>query len=295
MSQTFTVRTPDGVDLLVRDWPLAAGATCRGSALIVHGVGEHSGRYEHVAACLTEMGLAVRCHDQRGFGQSGGPKGLLPKEDALIYDAKMIYDASAADAASRGDHMPPFLIGHSMGGGVAARAVTGKWITPRGLVLSSPAIEPLLTPVQRALALTANLVAPNLQRPHGIDPETLTHDPDVVAAIRRDPLMHDRVTPRLVVSMINNGKRALGDAPMLRVPTLLLVAGDDKVVVANASRTFAERTPPGTCELHLYDGLFHEVFNERQPDRVRVFGDLRRWVLAQLADRRYHGSSPGDG
>ena len=286
MSQTFTVRTPDGIDLLVRDWPLPVGTPCRGSALVVHGVGEHSDRYNHVALALSGIGLAVRSYDQRGFGRSGGPKGVLPREDTLIYDAKMIYDACATDAASRGDHAPPFLIGHSMGGGVVARAVTGKWITPRGLILSSPAIEPLLTPIERALAHTANLIAPNLQRPQGIKPAVLTHDANVLAAIAQDPWMHDRVTPRLVVSMINNGARALADAPMLRVPTLLLIAGDDKVVVANASRTFAERTPPDTCVLHSYDGLFHEVFNEREPDRSRVLGDLHAWLVAQMAARR---------
>ncbi len=98
------IKTSDGVELFVRDWPVPAGARRRGSALIIHGLGEHSGRYAHVAAALNEIGIAVRGYDQRGFGQSGGPRATIPSLNALLDDAKLVFDAFAAEAQGRGRH-----------------------------------------------------------------------------------------------------------------------------------------------------------------------------------------------
>ena len=109
------MRTEDGIDLFVRDWPPAAGVRRRGAALIIHGLGEHSGRYEHVAAALNEIGIAVRSYDHRGFGQSGGPRAVIPTDTAYLDDAKIVFDAFVAESRAAGDSDWPFLIGHSMG------------------------------------------------------------------------------------------------------------------------------------------------------------------------------------
>lgn len=272
------MKAADGTELFVRDWPVPKGTRRRGSALIVHGLGEHSGRYAHVAAALNRIGIAVRGYDHRGFGRSGGPRGAIPSLNALVDDAKLVFDALAAEAKAAGDSAPPFLIGHSMGGAIAARAVTGGWIKPRGLVLSSPALKTRMPGHLRILIAIASRLAPNLAQPHGLPLPKISHDPQVYAEAQRDPLCHDRATPRLVTFILDAGAQARRDAARLDVPALLLVAGDDRLVDAEGSREFAAAVPPGLCSLHWYDGLWHELFNEREPDRARVLADLSGWI-----------------
>jgi alpha-beta hydrolase superfamily lysophospholipase len=276
------MRTEDGVELFVRDWPVSAGVRRRGAALIVHGLSEHCGRYAHVAAALNERGVAVRGYDQRGFGQSRGPRATIPYRNALVDDAKLVFDQLAAEARAAGDRAPPFLIGHSMGGAVAARAVTGGWVRPRGLVLSSPALATGLNALKKLGIRLGSLIVPNLIQPHGLPLDKISHDPQVVAEARADPLNHDRITPRLAAFIIDAGDRARAAAAKLETPTLLLVAGDDRLVDARGSREFAQAAPAGRATLHWYDGLYHEVFNEREPDRTKVLGDLKAWVGSLL-------------
>ncbi len=270
----MSARTADGVELFVREWPAARR---RGSLLLVHGLGEHSGRYAHVAAVLNEAGLHVRAYDQRGFGRSGGARATLPHPDALVDDAAAMFDALAAEARDAGEP-PPFLLGHSMGGLVAARAVTGGRIAPRGLVLSSPALALRLAKAQRlGVRLGARLV-PNLRVPHGLPLDRLSHDPRVLAEVRADPLAHSRATPRLVGFMLDAAAAVRRDVVRLRVPTLLLVAGDDSLVDPRGSRDFADAAPAGVVTVRWFDALYHETFNEREPDRSEVLEVLRRWV-----------------
>jgi len=118
--------------------------------------------------------------------------------------------------------------------------------------------------------------------PNGLPVDKISHDPEVVAAYKADPDVHDRLTARLFDFLVDAGKRAREDAPRLTVPTLGLVAGADSLVAARGSREFFDRLPPGVGTLHWYDGLYHEIFNEREPDRSRVLTDLRTWLKAQL-------------
>jgi len=276
------IKTPDGVELFVRAWPLPAGARRRGSALIIHGLGEHSGRYGHVAAALNDIGVAVRGYDHRGFGQSGGPQATIPSLNALVDDAKIVFDAFAAEAKAAGDPAPPFLLGHSMGGAIAARAVTGGWIRPRGLVLSSPALKLRMPAIMRLFVAVGSWITPNLVQPHGLPLDKISHDPRVLAEAAADPLCHDKATPRLIAFILDAGECALRDAAKLDVPTLLLVAGEDRLVDPQGSREFAAALPPGHGTLHWYAPLWHEVFNEREPDRSRVLGDLQGWIASLL-------------
>ncbi len=273
------MRTADGVELFVRDWPAARR---RGSTLIIHGLGEHSGRYAHVAAALNEIGVSVRGYDQRGFGQSGGPRATIPYANALVDDAKLVFDQFTDEVRAAGDATPPFLIGHSMGGAIAARAVTGGWIKPRGLVLSSPALRSGLKGLALLGVRLGALLVPNLIRPHGLPLDKISHDPAVLADAKADPLNHDQATPRLIAFIVDAGNKARAAAGTLEVPTLLLVAGADRLVAAYGSREFADATPPGRVTLHWFDGLYHEVMNEREPDRSRVLASLCMWMTKIL-------------
>ena len=252
---------------------MPGGTATRGSLLIVHGLGEHSGRYGRLGADLAALGYAVRSYDLRGHGASPGPRGGVATDGEPLEDLR---EAFAAPAGER----PPFLLGHSMGGAIAARAVTDGLVAPRGLILSSPALRLLMTRAQLGLLAAALRVAPDRAVPNRLPLARLSHDPAVVAAYRADPAVHDRITPQLTRFLIDAGAAARRDAARCRVPTLLLVAGQDGLVDARGAREFAAALAPGVGTLRVYDDLYHELFNEREPGRGRVLADLAQWLAA---------------
>lgn len=268
--QAFTITASDGTTLALRSWP-APGRAPRGTVLIVHGLGEHSGRYAHVAAALREWGWAVVSYDHRGHGISGGARGVLRAPDDLITDL-----ATIVDTVRPADGTPLLLLGHSMGGLVVARFVADAVRPVDGLVMSSPALAGRLTSWQRIQLNLALAVAPNLAIPNGFDPRVISHDPAVVRAYREDPLVHDRVSGKLVKSILDSGAHVLARAVKWVVPTLLLWAGDDLIVSALGSAEFARRAPAATLEAHPFSAFYHEIFNEVEP--APVFEALRRWL-----------------
>lgn len=280
-STTFWMSTGDNVRLLGRRWSVAPGGR-RASALLIHGLGEHSGRYDEVAGVMNAVGIEVVSYDQRGFGQSEGPKGRLPNSSALLEDAAMVFALVGKDTAAGS---PPLLVGHSMGGAIAALAVATGAIVPRGLVLSSPAFKTRVNVAEEAALRLTLRVFPDLPLDSHIRPGQLTRDESVQASIKADRLMHTTVSPRLVISIIDQGAAALAAASNVRVPTLVLLAGDDRIVHSEASRQFAAAMPEGRITLHEFPGLFHEVFHERLVDRTVVLTILRDWLDAMVNGR----------
>jgi alpha-beta hydrolase superfamily lysophospholipase len=272
------LRTADGIELFLRTWPVPDGTARAGSLLLVHGLGEHCHRYEHVAEAIAALGLEVHAYDHRGHGRSGGARGVIPPGEALVDDLRVVVRHVAADGGE-----PPFLLGHSMGGTVAARAATAGVVTPRGLILSSPGLRIPLSRAQRVQLAIGRRLAPDRAVASGLPAEAVSRDAAVVAAYRADEHVHDRISPRLLDFMQQAGSASIRDAHRVTVATLLLVAGADRLVDPAASRAFFDGLPPGAGTLRVYDDLFHEVFNEREPDRTRVLSDLADWLRAQLA------------
>jgi alpha-beta hydrolase superfamily lysophospholipase len=274
-----TLHTADGLALQVRDWPVAQP---RGTVLLVHGLGEHIGRYLHVAAALNGWGWNVVGYDQRGHGASPGPRGRLPNADDLLADLGRMVQAT------RLAHTGPLvLLGHSLGGLVAARYVAegvgdapaAAWHEPvDALVLSSPALDPGMNAGQRLLLALLAPIAPHLAVSNGLDPAWISRDPAVVSAYVADPLVHDRVAPRLVRFIVDAGDLVRARAARWRVPTLLLWAGSDRCVAPAGSVAFAAAAPRATVTARAFDPLFHEIFNE--PEKHEVFGALRDWLGA---------------
>ena len=274
-----TLRLPDGTVTFVRDWHPAEGVARHGSILLVHGLGEHSGRYGHVAQRLCALGLDVRGYDLRGHGRSEGTRGWVPRSDTLLADLRCVFD----DFEQRGDGMPPLLLGHSLGGTVAAMATAGGWVAPRALILSSPALALHVSRPQSAAIAVARRLIPGLPLPNRLPTDKLSHDEREVAAYRADPLVHDRITPRLYGFLADAGVAVRRKPARLTVPTLLLAAGDDGLVDARGSRELAAALSPAVGEARFYDGLYHELFNEREPDRTRVLDDLAAWIELLLS------------
>lgn len=275
---TLTAYTAsDGENLAVYDWPLADARPQRGTVLLVHGLGEYAGRYHAVAHHLNAWGFAVRAYDQYGHGQSGGPRGGLNHDMRLLDDLADMVDATRARTP---EGLPLVLLGHSMGGLVAARFVAMHLRPVDALVLSSPALDPGLNAVQKVLLATLPGVAPNLRISNGLDAQYLSHDPTVVTAYQADPLCHDRISARLARFIADGGPATVARAAHWGVPTLLMWAGDDRLVQPAGSAAFAAAAPRGVVESRCFESLWHELFNEQ--DAAPVFAALRQWLDARF-------------
>lgn len=270
----FTLR--DGLNIALYDWPLPSRRRPRGVVLIVHGLGEHAWRYDTLAQRLNGWGFAVRAYDQRGHGDSGGLRGVLPHEDVLLEDLQEVLDDTRKHIAQPWA-CPLILLGHSMGGLVAATAVLRGLAPPvDALVLSSPALDAGIGTLQKLLIGLLYRWAPNLTLSNGLDPRLISHDPVVVQAYRKDRLVHDRISARLARFIDANGPRVLAAAPDWRVPTLLLYAGDDRLVRPEGSRVFAERAPQTVVTSQCLQGQYHEIFNEADPSAA--YAALKAWL-----------------
>lgn len=272
--------TADGCRLQLHRWPIAGEA--HGTVQIVHGLGEHMGRYAGVAAALNAAGWHVVGHDHRGHGRSEGAHGAVPSGPGLLGDLAQVMDRLRGP----GKHV---LLGHSMGGLVAARfvaealqAVPAPWCRlVDGLVLSSPALDAGLGPVQKLLLAVLGPLAPDLRVSNGLKSEWVSRDPELVRRYDADPLVHDRITPRLVRFIVDSGVFVRQRAHAWRVPTLLLWAGADRCVAPAGSVAFAVAAPAAVLTAQEFPGLYHELFNE--PEREEVLGHLTRWLALRAA------------
>ena len=266
-----------GESLALHDWPLSAGWPIRGVVLLVHGLGEHVGRYVHVADRLNQWGFSVRGYDQYGHGESAGLRGELPTDDKLLDDLATVIDDTRA---RMDDRLPLILLGHSMGGLVAAQLVSLKLRRVDALVLSSPAFDLGLSVMQKALMSSLYRIAPGARVGNGVEPRYLSHDLAMVDAYRADRLVHDRISARLAHFIDSAGAAVLKRAPRWKVPTLLLYAGQDMVVRPAGSHAFASAAPPEWVTAHAYPMHYHELFNEL--DSAPVFEVLREWLVQRF-------------
>jgi alpha-beta hydrolase superfamily lysophospholipase len=253
----------------------------RGTVLIVHGLGEHCGRYEEVAERIHRWQWNVLSFDLRGHGRSEGRRGGLQRPDDLLVDL-----ASVVDIARRSSTGPLILLGHSLGGLIAARFVAellasapAAWSRPlEGLVLSSPALDPGLNLGQKLMLALVGRALPNLAVNNGLRPQWLSRDPQVVRDYIDDPLVHDRVTGRLARFIVDSGQHVLDRASAWRLPTLLVYSGRDRCVSPAGSVAFAKAAPP-IVSCHAFPQLAHEVFFE--PEKEQLFALLEAWLVGR--------------
>jgi alpha-beta hydrolase superfamily lysophospholipase len=253
-TQTF-ITMRDGAHLALHRW-MPAGIP-RGTVVIAHGLGEHAGRYAQLAGDLTADGWTVVAPDHRGHGLTPGRPGVLPAATGIRDDLLAIVAAERAASAA-----PVVLLGHSMGGAMAAWAIAHDPAAADGLVLSSPALRTDLSAVQRVLMATVGRAAPDLAVGNGLDANFISHDPAVVSAYRNDPLVHDRVSPRLAQAIITAGEVSRAAASRWTTPTLLLFAGTDNLVNSSGSMEFAQAAPAALVTWQRFEQLYHEIFNE---------------------------------
>ncbi|TAG27793.1 MAG: alpha/beta hydrolase [Burkholderiales bacterium] len=266
----------DGENIAIHDWPLPERwpeEAIAGTAIIVHGLGEHAFRYANVAQRLNMAGYRVRAYDQYGHGESGGSRGGLPTEMRLVDDLADVVDDTRR--TMRPGHKL-VLIGHSMGGVVVASFVRQQLRPVDGIILSSPALDPGLSAIQKFLLATLPRIAPNLRVDNGLKIDMLSRDSNEVDAYRNDKFVHHKVSARLARFIAEEGARCIAAAPQWFTPTLLLYAGADALVSPAGSRAFAAAAPAKWVSSRCFDEMYHEIFND--PDRSQVFDSMKAWL-----------------
>lgn len=261
-----------GLELFTQSWlPEAAP---RATIVISHGLGEHSGRYAALATQLADGGHAVYALDHRGHGRSGGPRANIGRFTYLVSD----FAAFVGRCARQHLDTPLYVLGHSMGGAVAFATALRLQHQLRGLVLSAPALatDAAVPRLQEWFVRALSVVAPNTGA-LTIPPAHVSRDPAVVMRYESDTLVHHGAVPARTVVELLDAMRTFPDSMReLRLPTLILHGTADKLVPLAATRPLYQAISPNYRALKLYDGLFHEVFNE--PERATVTADLMAWL-----------------
>ncbi|AJX32446.1 Phospholipase ytpA [Burkholderia oklahomensis] len=278
------LRTGDGLELASYRWPAPASfAAPRATVALVHGLAEHAGRYQALAERLTAAGIEVVAADLRGHGHSPGARAWVERFDQYLQDA----DALVASAAR--DDAPLFLMGHSMGGAVAALYMVERAAARRpgfaGLILSSPALAPGRDVPKWMLAMSRFISRAWPRFPAiKIDAALLSRDPAAVAANRADPLVHHGSVPaRTGAEILDAMQRIERGRAALRVPVLVYHGTADKLTEPDGSRDFGAHVGSPDRTLTLYEGGYHETMNDLE--RERVIGALIEWILARAPER----------
>lgn len=277
----------DGARLSLRR--AKATGRARGSLILLHGFGDHSGRYGEVAAWFADRGLDVYALDQRGHGRSPGKRGHVSRFSQFLSDVAALRKLAALEHSG-----PQVLLGHSFGGTVALRYLETGPEGLAGAIVSSPFLA-VAMPVPRWKRLLARMlieVLPSVPVATGLDVAHLSTDPAVGQAARSDHLYHRVMTPRAYRELLAAQVAVVAEGRHIAVPLLLLLAGDDRIVSRPASEAFA-RSLTGDVTVKVYEGFYHEIFNE--PHRARVFRDVEPWldrVLSAAAPDRTGSAAP---
>jgi alpha-beta hydrolase superfamily lysophospholipase len=272
-STTRTTPAADGTPILVREW--AARDKAWAHVLLVHGLAEHSGRYEHVGGWLADAGLDATAYDLRGFGASGGRRAWA---DAWSRHHDDLAERLAAIRAGTPDR-PVVLYGHSVGALVALGYVVAvpERPLPDALVLSAPAVDSSLPRWQKAAAPVLARVAPTLEVKNAFDGTILSRDPSVAERYLADPLNYHRTTTRFGADALIEQSRVLAATDRLSLRTLVIHGGDDRLVPTASSERFAALP---TVTRRVYPGLRHESHNE--PEGELVIADVVAWLRSVL-------------
>ncbi|MDX1530238.1 MAG: alpha/beta hydrolase [Rhodothermales bacterium] len=273
-----TLRTSDGLTLATRQWRPHDGA--KAAVLLVHGLGEHSGRYAHVATRLMLADYAVLAYDHRGHGRSEGlPRAYFDRIDLLVRDLGTVLEWARAE----GPDQPLFLLGHSLGGAVAALHVIEHGADDlRGLVLSSAALKlpDAPPPMLRRVAGFASETFPRLPIAR-LKLADLSRDPRTVRAYREDPLtFNGRVPARVGYELLRATEQIQARPEAFRLPLYLFHGTADRITDPDGTRRLYEHAATDDKRLTLYEGFYHETMNAPDTDRQRVLDDLVAWLDA---------------
>lgn len=251
----------------------------RSVLLVVHGLAEHSGRYESFGQDLAASGHSVFAMDLRGHGDSDGRRGHVGRFDQLLQDVDRFRREVQGLVPPE---TPFFLVGHSLGGLIALRYLEEYSPDFRGAAVSAPWLATAL-PIPHwkiALAQVLTKLAPSLPMRAPVPPEYLSHDPAIVEAYQSDPLVHDRITPRMFTEISSAMGLVFQRADRIEVPLLFLLPGGDRITDPQKTHALARSIQQVEVTMRMFPNAYHELFNE--VDRSLVLAELRTWLAARL-------------
>lgn len=273
-SGNFSLTSKDGITLEGYAWacPNPKAAIC-----IVHGLGEHKGRYQAVAEFFNKNKIAVFTTDLRGHGMSGGKKGHTPSFELLLKDVEELLMYARAEY----NDLPLFLMGHSLGGNIVANYVLTESVNElAGAIISSPWLRLATEPSsgQKKIAQWVSKILPSLTQPNGLKIEDLTHDLVVNQAYENDPLNHDKISTQLFVEAYRQGIWAIDNADRNKIPLLIYHGADDRITSNTASKLFAEKAGNNVV-YQLWEGVKHEPHNDVKKEEV--LETVKDWIEAR--------------
>ncbi len=271
-----TIRSADSTELFVQSWLPAE--TPIATLAIVHGLGEYSDRYEHVAQYFVARKFAVYALDLRGHGRSGGQRGHIDTFRQYLDDVSALLDYARKTTPTE----KTFLLGHSMGGAIVLTFALKYPDAVDGVIASGPGLRTRMKVPGWKVTLgnVMSNIMPKLSIPNGIDPAGLNHDAANVQAYIADPLVHDKVSARWYTEFTAAGQQALANAPTLAVPVLALHGADDPIVDPSSTRDFVANAGIVDKKFIEYPGFFHEILNE--PEKEKVLNDIWDWLQPRI-------------
>lgn len=270
MGDTFSWKTSDGLAIYAIDWPVNEA---KAVIALVHGLGEHAHRYEHLVRFFHQHQIAVIAYDRRGHGQSAGRKGHTPKYGAFLEEI----DQLLVETKKRYAELPVFLYGHSMGGNLVLTYALQYQPAIQGVIATAAHIRLGFEPSAFTLMLGRLMrnIFPAFTQSNGLDVQLISKDPVVVEAYTQDPLVHDRITAATGLAMLEAAADLdayQGDFP---VPLLLMHGGADGITAPAGTQALAQRLS-SDVELKIWDGLYHEIHNETE--QTEVFSYTLNWI-----------------
>ncbi len=250
--------------------------TTKAVVVLVHGMGEHSGRYNHVAKKLTENDFSVVAFDHFGHGKTTGKRGHNPSFDAVLESVSKTIEK----AKERFPNKPIFLYGHSMGGNTVINYAIRKKHDLQGIIATSPFLKLAFEPPKIKLAVGKILqkIAPSITMGNELDATDISREKIEVDKYINDPLVHDKISPNFSLTFIETGKWAIENASKLKAPIFLLHGTGDKIIDYKGTQEFANNADKGT--LKLYEGGYHELQNDLCKEEM--LEDVVNWLNSQL-------------
>lgn len=267
------MQSKDGLELFIQQYDITAP---KGMIALVHGLGEHGGRYVHWAKYFNEAGYALMTFDLRGHGKSEGKRGFVPSFDALLDDVTLFI----AEAQSRYPAIPIFLYGHSLGGCIVLSYLLHRKPRLKGVIATSSFItlgfKP--SPIMVGIGKLMNKIYPAFTQDNQLDINHISHDANVVKAYADDPLVHSKLSSALGIGMLEQGDFIHNYKGNIDTPLLLVHGSDDKITNPQGTIDFYNNTS-GNRTLKILEGLYHETHNE--PQQHEVFEQILGWVNEQ--------------
>jgi len=271
--ENFEWKTKEGEKIFSQKWRVEG--TVKAVLVLVHGLGEHIGRYNHVAKFFNHHQISIYGFDHRGHGKSSGKRGHIGSNQFFISDIETMIEM----AKKENPGIPVFLYGHSLGGNMVLYFSLFKKPSIKGVICTSPGLgagEPV-PPAKLFAAKILNTILPSMTMDNGLDVHNLSHNPQVIKEYQEDPLVHSMISARLAMDMFSNGDWNVENAGKFNLPLLLLQGEKDHIVNLEKTKQFAAKVPNSLITFKIFPELYHELHNEYEQDQV--FNFMLDWIV----------------